>query len=140
MNEKTKLSLAKRSYRRTLSVENKIWEPLHQYFKINERLLTVTLVGEPNREICNYPGLLSFLETEKLFEDTSVTAFFCFERESEPEIPCPLFVNEETNPKEWEKYYRAATRYHQERIKVLKPFIGKVIATIEAPIELRAAN
>ena len=140
MHEKAKLSLAKRSYRRTLSVENKIWEPLHQYFKINERLLTVTLVGEPDHEICNYPGLISFLETEKLFEDISITAFFRFERESEPELPCPLFKSEENNPKEWEKYYRAATRYHQERIKVLKPFISKIIATIEKPVELRTAN
>ena len=123
MHDKAKLSLAKRSYRRTLSVENKIWEQLHKYFKINERLLTITFVGEPDREICNYPGLISFLETEKLFEDTSVAAFFRFERESEPETPCPLFKNEVSYPKEWETYYRAATKYHQERIKGLRTFM-----------------
>lgn len=140
MNERVKLSLSKATYRRTMKTENKIWELLHKYFRVNESLLTTTLVGEPDYEICNYPGLLSFLETEKLFEEKQINQFFVFEREAEPETPCPLFVNEERNPKEWEKYYRAATKYHQDRIKVLKPFIGKVIATIEAPIEVRIAN
>ena len=140
MNDKAKLSLAKRSYQRTLNAENKIWEKLHCYFHVNERLLTVSLVGVPEHEICNYPGLLSFIETEKLFDDKYITAFFHFEREAEPECPCPLFLSENTHPKEWEMYYRAATRYHQERTKVLRRFIGKIIATIETPIELGVAN